>query len=112
MPGGGFCRFPGRFRDRGGQLTPRRAGGGGPAVELKGSVTVTQVGEDGSERPVDGELAAALAGPAGQFGKMVTWAARDAGAADHGDRETVIAESGRELQRQLLESTVHNDSTE
>ena len=74
-------------------------------MELKVSVTVTQVGEDGSERPVDGELAAALAGPAGQFGKMVTWAARDAGAADHGDRETVIAESGRELQRQLLEST-------
>jgi hypothetical protein len=79
-------------------------------VELKVSVTVTQVGEDGSERPVDGELAAALAGPAGQFGKMVTWAARDAGAADHGDRETVIAESGRELQRQLLESTFTIDS--
>jgi hypothetical protein len=79
-------------------------------VELKVSVTVTQVGEDGSERPVDGELAAALAGPAGQFGKMVTWAARDAGAADHGDRETVIAKSGRELQRQLLESTFTIDS--
>ena len=41
-------------------------------MELKVSVTVTQVGEDGSERRVDGELAAALAGPAGQFGKMVT----------------------------------------
>ena len=79
-------------------------------MELKVSVTVTQVGEDGSERRVDGELAAALAGPAGQFGKMVTWAARDAGAADHGDRETVIAESGRELQRQLLESTFTIDS--
>ena len=79
-------------------------------MELKVSVTVTQVGEDGSERPVDGELAAALAGPAGQFGKMVTWAAQTPGAADHGDRETVIAESGRELQRQLLESTFTIDS--
>ena len=36
---------------------------------------------------------------------MLTWAAGDAGALDHGDRETEIAQSGRELQRQLLEAT-------
>ena len=36
---------------------------------------------------------------------MIAWAARDAAGADHGERETVIGESGRELQRQLLEAT-------
>ena len=39
------------------------------------SVTVTQVREDGSEAPVDGDLAAALAGPVEQFSSMVAWAA-------------------------------------
>ena len=37
------------------------------------SVTVTEIREDGSEIPVDGELAAALAGPAGQFSSMLAW---------------------------------------
>ena len=69
------------------------------------SVTMTQVNEDGSESPVDGELAAALAGPAERFSEMIAWAAQDAAGADHGERETVIGESGRELQRQLLEAT-------
>ncbi len=68
-------------------------------------VSVTQVLEDGSEGPVDGELAAALAGPVQQFAGMLTWTARQAGRLDHGEREKTIAESGRELQRQLLEST-------
>ena len=33
-------------------------------------VTVRRVGEDGSEGAVDGELAAALAGPVAQFSAM------------------------------------------
>ena len=74
------------------------------------SVTVTQVREDGSQAPVDGELAAALAGPVEQFSSMVAWAAQDAGGLDHGEREKVIAESGRELQRRLLEATFTVDS--
>ena len=41
---------------------------------------------------------------------MLAWTAEDAGALDHGDREKVIAESGRELQRQLLEATFTIDS--
>ena len=74
------------------------------------SVTVTEIREDGSEIPVDGELAAALAGPAGQFSLMLAWSAREAGRLDHGDREKAIAESGRELQRRLLEATFAIDS--
>ena len=69
------------------------------------SVTMTQVDEDGREGPVDGELAAALAGPAERFSQMIAWAAQEAAGADHGEREAVIGESGRELQRQLLEAT-------
>ena len=69
------------------------------------SVTVTQVREDGSEGPLEEEMAAALAGPVRQFASMLAWTARQAAPLDHGDREKVIAESGRELQRQLLEST-------
>ena len=74
-------------------------------MELAVSVTVTMTGEDGTAVPVSGELAAALAAPAEQFASMLSWAARDAGSADHGDREAEIAMSGRELQRQLLEAT-------
>ena len=71
-------------------------------MTVKVSVTVTQVREDGTEGPVDGELAAALAGPAGRFSEMLSWTAWQAGL-DHGERESALAESGRELQRQLLE---------
>ncbi len=74
------------------------------------SVTMTRVSEDGSESPVDGELAAALAGPAERFSEMIAWAAQDAAGADHGEREKVIGEAGRELQRQLLEATFTIDS--
>jgi hypothetical protein len=74
------------------------------------SVTVTQIGEDGTAGPVDSELAAALAGPVEQFSAMLTWTAQDAGALDHGDREKAITDSGRELQRQLLEATFTIDS--
>ena len=79
-------------------------------MELAVSVTVTQIGEDGSACPVSGELAAALAGPVEQFASMLTWAAGEAGSTDHGDRETVIAGSGRELQRRLLEATFTIDA--
>jgi len=78
-------------------------------VTVRVSVTVTQVHEDGSESPLDGDLAAALAGPAEQFSQMITWAAREAAGADHGEREKVIGEAGRELQRQLLEATLTID---
>ena len=74
------------------------------------SVTVTQIREDGTAGPVDDELAAALAGPIGQFSSMLTWTAQEAGRLDHGEREKMIGESGRELQRQLLEATLTIDS--
>ncbi|HUY45458.1 MAG TPA: hypothetical protein VMV92_06990 [Streptosporangiaceae bacterium] len=73
-------------------------------------VSVTQVNEDGSEVPLDGELAKALAGPVEEFSALVAWAAGKASAADHGEREAVIAESGRNLQRRLLESTLALDA--
>ena len=74
------------------------------------SVTVTQVNDDGSEGPADSELAAALAGPVEQFSSMLAWAAQQAGGLDHGEREKVTGESGRELQRRLLEATFTIDS--
>ena len=73
------------------------------------SVTVTQVDEDGSESRADGELAAALAGTAEQFSAMLAWAAGDAASLDHGEREKEIGETGRELQRRLLEATLAID---
>lgn len=85
------------------------------AVSVSVAVTVTQVNEDGTEAPADGELAAALAGTADQFSAMLAWAAEDAAGLDHAgldhaDRETAIGESGRELQRRLLEATFAIDS--
>jgi hypothetical protein len=74
-------------------------------VTVKFSVTVRQVREDGSEVPLDGELAAALAAPAEQFAGLAAWAAGEAGYLDHGEREKVIGEEGRELQRRLLQAT-------
>ena len=81
------------------------AGAGGAAVTVRLSVTVRQVLEDGSEVPVEGELAAALAGPAEQFAGLVSWTAEEARYLDHGEREEVIGQEGRELQRRLLEAT-------
>ena len=89
-------------------MTPSDSGG--PAVAVCVSVMVTQVNDDGSESPADGELAAALAGPVARFSAMVAWAADDAAGLDHGDREKELAESGRDLQRQLLEATFAIDS--
>jgi hypothetical protein len=68
-------------------------------------VSVTQVREDGSEVPLEEELAAALAGPVQQFSAMLTWTAQQAAPLDHADREKAVAQSGRELQRQVLESS-------
>jgi len=79
-------------------------------VAVRVSVTVTQVNEDGTESPADGEVAAALAGPAGQFSAMAAWAADDAAGLDHAEREKALLESGRDLQRQLLEATLAIDS--
>jgi hypothetical protein len=87
-----------------------RQASGGAAVTVRFSVTVRQVREDGSEAPVDGELAAALAGPAEQFAGLAAWAAGEAAYLDHGEREMVIGEEGRELQRRLLQATFDVDS--
>ena len=48
------------------------------------SVAIRRVREDGSEVPVDGELAAALAGQAQQFAGLLSWAAGESGFLDHG----------------------------
>jgi hypothetical protein len=82
-----------------------RQASGGAAVTVRFSVTVRQVREDGSEAPLDGELAAALAAPAEQFAGLAAWAADEAGHLDHGEREKVIGQEGRELQRRLLQAT-------
>jgi hypothetical protein len=79
-------------------------------VTVRFSVTVMQVDKDGNQSPVEQELATALAGPVEQFSGMLTWAARDAAGADHGQREKTLEESGRELQRRLLETTFAIDS--
>lgn len=79
-------------------------------MAVRVSVTVTQVNDDGSESPADGELAVALAGPVARFSAMAAWAADDAAGLDHGDREKALAESGRDLQRQLLEATFAIDA--
>ena len=73
-------------------------------------ITVTEIGDDGTEVPLDAELAAALAGPVRQFAGMLAWTAREAAPLDHGERETAIAGSGRELQRQVPEATFAVDS--
>jgi hypothetical protein len=88
----------------------RLAGTGGTAVAVRFSVTVRQVLEDGSEVPADGEVAAALAGTAEQFAGLAAWAADEARFLDLGEREEVIGEEGRELQRRLLEATFAIDA--
>jgi hypothetical protein len=87
-----------------------RQADGGAAVTVRFSVTVRQVRDDGSEVPVDGELAAALAAPAEQFAGLAAWAAGEAAYLDHGEREKVIGDEGRELQRLLLQATFDIDA--
>ncbi len=79
-------------------------------MTVRFSVTVRQVRDDGSEVPLDGELAAALAAPAEQFAGLAAWAADEARFCDHGEREKVIGQEGRELQRRLLQATFDIDS--
>ena len=83
---------------------------GDAAVTVRFSVTVRQVREDGSEAPAEEELAAALAGPAEQFAGLLSWAAEEARFLDLGEREEVIGQEGRELQRRLLEATFAIDA--
>ena len=78
-------------------------------MAVRFSVTIRQVREDGSEVPLEGELAAALAAPAEQFAGLAAWAAEEAGYLDHGEREKVIGAGGRELQRRLLQATFDID---
>ena len=78
-------------------------------MTVRFSVTVRQVREDGSEAPLEGEVAAALAAPAEQFAGMAAWAADEARYLDHGEREKVIGAEGRELQRRLLQATFDID---
>jgi hypothetical protein len=80
------------------------------AVTVRFSVTVRQVRDDGSEAPLEQELAAALAGPAEQFAGLAAWAAGEACYLDHGEREKVIGQEGRELQRRLLQATFDVDA--
>jgi hypothetical protein len=79
-------------------------------VTVRFPVTVRQVMEDGSEVPADGEVAAALAGTAEQFAGLAAWAADEARFLDLGEREEVIGQEGRELQRRLLEATFAIDA--
>ena len=79
-------------------------------MTVRFSVTIRQVRDDGSEAPLEQELAAALAAPAEQFAGLAAWAAGEAGYLDHGEREKVIGEEGRELQRRLLQATFDIDS--
>ena len=79
-------------------------------MTVRFSVTVRQVREDGSEAPLDGELAAALAAPAEQFAGLAARAAEESRYLDHGEREKAIGQEGRELQRRLLQATFDIDS--
>ena len=79
-------------------------------MTVRFSVTVRQVREDGSEAPLDGELAAALAAPAEQFAGLAAWAADEARYLDHGEREKLIADEGRDLNRKLLQATFGLDA--
>ncbi|WP_133057159.1 hypothetical protein, partial [Frankia sp. KB5] len=74
------------------------------------SVTVMRVNEDGGTVPLDPETAALLAGPVEGFSSLIGWAVGDAAGADHGDREKVIEQDGRRLQRSLLEATFALDT--
>jgi hypothetical protein len=87
-----------------------RQASGGTAVTARFSVTIRQVRDDGSEAPLEGELAAALAGPAEQFAGLAAWAAEEARYLDLGEREEAIGREGRELQRLLLQAAFDLDA--
>jgi hypothetical protein len=83
---------------------------GGTAVTVRLSVTVRQAGEDGTEAPLAGHGAVALAAATEQVAGLLSWTAGEAGFLDHGEREKVLGEEGRELQRRLLQATFDLDS--
>ena len=88
-----------------------RQASGGAAVTVRFSVTVRQVREDGSEAPAG----RGAGGGAGGLGGAVRRAGglgggRGRGTCDHGEREKVIGQEGRELQRRLLQATFDIDS--
>ena len=79
-------------------------------MTVKFTVTMRQVREDGSEAPLDG----GAGGGAGRPGGAVRRAGGLGGGArrgylDHGEREKVIGDEGRELQRRLLQATFDLD---
>jgi len=79
-------------------------------VTARFTVTIRQVLDDGSEAPLEGEVAAALAAPAEQFAGLAAWAADEARYLDHGEREMVIGDEGRELQRLVLQAAFDIDA--
>jgi hypothetical protein len=79
-------------------------------VTVKFTVTIRQVLEDGSEAALEGELAAALGGPAEQFAGLAAWTADEARYLDHGEREKLIGEEGRCLQQKFLQATFRLDA--
>ncbi|MQS95797.1 hypothetical protein E4A44_28960, partial [Escherichia coli] len=79
-------------------------------MTVKFTVTIRQVLEDGSEAALEGELAEALAAPAEQFAGLAAWTAGEARWLDHGDREKLIGEEGRRLQKDLLQATFRLDA--
>src|SRR5260370_41893981 len=87
---------------------PRRAPEGTAAVRI--SVRVMQVRDDGSEVPLDGELAAALSDAAEQFAGLAGWVADESRYLDHAEREEAIMEEGRRLEQKLLQSTYKLDA--
>ena len=79
-------------------------------MTAKFTVTVRRVLEDGTEVPLEEELAAALDAPAEQFAGLAAWTAEEAGYLDHADREKAIGDEGRELQRLLLQAAFDLDA--
>jgi hypothetical protein len=73
-------------------------------------VRIMQVREDGSEVPLDGELAAALADSAEQFAGLAGWTADEARYLDHAEREEAIGEEGRRLEQKLMQATYRLDA--
>ena len=71
---------------------------------------VMQVRDDGSEVPLDGELAAALSDAAEQFAGLAGWVADESRYLDHAEREEAIMEEGRRLEQKLLQSTYKLDA--
>ena len=86
----GSWSAPGTLRESSPSGTRRLCGDG----EVLGDGEAGSRGR--SEAPLDGELAAALAAPAEQFAGVAAWAADEARSLDHGEREKLIPDEGRD----------------